>query len=48
MFVEAESDIFKQKHYNKNGSTFEDNVMYVKTSIDVDSIALVKLIKTNK
>lgn len=46
-FVDAEYDIFQQKHFNKEGGAFDDNVMYIKANIEVDQVALVKLIKTD-
>lgn len=46
-FVDAQYDIFQQKHFNKEGGAFDDNVMYIKANIEVDQVALVKLIKTD-
>ena len=46
--MDTDFDIFQQKHYGKEGNSFEDNVMYIKASIDVDSFALVKILKSDK
>lgn len=50
-FKETESDIFEQRHFEKTGQSFEDSIMYLKARVDIDSVAIIKLIKldaTNK
>jgi len=46
--VETESDIFEQQHFDKVGNGFEDSMLYSKASIDIDSVAIIKLVKTNE
>lgn len=45
-FIDVESDIFENRHFNKETGYFEDSVMYIKASIDVDQVGIIKLIKT--
>ena len=45
-FIDVESDIFENRHFNKEIGYFEDSVMYIKASIDVDQVGIIKLIKT--
>jgi len=47
-FIEAKSDIMEQQHWNKDGTKFIDYKIYVQTIIPADSIAIVKLVKTNE
>lgn len=46
--MDVEYDIFEQRHFEKSGKNFEDNVMYLKADIDIDSVALVKLLKIDE
>lgn len=46
-FKDVDADILEYKHYGKKGDTFSDSVMYIKANISSDSIALVKLVKTD-
>lgn len=46
-FKEADADIFENKHFNKQGGPFSDSVMYIKAFINADSIAVLKLAKTD-
>jgi hypothetical protein len=45
-FIDVESDIFENRHFKKETGYFEDSVMYIKASIDVDQVGIIKLIKT--
>lgn len=47
-FKEVETDMLEQKHFEKNGGGFADSVMYLKTNINADSIAILKLVKTSE
>ena len=45
-FKEVEADIFEGKHFDKNNGSFSDSIMYIKANISADSIALLKMVKT--
>ena len=46
-FKKVESDILEQKHWDKKNNQFSDSAMYFKANIKPDSIALIKLVKTD-
>lgn len=46
--MDVDTDIFDQKHFNKEGGTFDDAVLYIKAHIDVDDVALIKLTRIDK
>jgi len=45
-FNEIDADILEQRHWDKKNAQFSDSVMYFKANISADSIALIKLVKT--
>jgi hypothetical protein len=47
-FVPADADILENRHLDKKGGPFSDSVMYIKANITADSIALVKIQKTDQ
>jgi len=44
-FVEIESDVIEQKHWQKNGQQFVDYEMFLKTFIEPDEVLLVKVVR---
>lgn len=46
-FKEVEADILEQRHWDKRNSQFSDSVMYFKANISADSVALIKLVKSD-
>ena len=44
-FVEIETDVIEQKHWQKNGQQFVDYEMFLKTVIEPDEVLIVKVIK---
>jgi len=44
-FVDIESDVLEQKHWQKNGQQFVDYEMFLKTFIEPDEVLIVKVIK---
>ena len=44
-FVEIESDVLEQKHWQKNGQQFVDYEMFLKTFIEPDEVLIVKVIR---
>lgn len=47
-FREVDADILEQKHYDKKNGSFSDSMIFIKTNISSDSVALVKLVKSDK
>lgn len=45
-FVDIESDVLEQKHWQKNGQQFVDYEMFLKTFIEPDEVLIVKVIKS--
>ena len=46
-FREIEADILEQRHWDKKDQQFSDSVMYFKANISADSVALIKLVKSD-
>ena len=44
-FVDIESDVIEQKHWQKNGQQFVDYEMFLKTFIEPDEVLIVKVIR---
>jgi len=40
--------MFEQRHFAKTGESFDDRMMFLKASIDIDSVAIVKLVKIDE
>lgn len=45
-FKEVDADILEAKHWDKKNGSFSDSVMYIKANMSGDSIALIKMVKT--
>jgi hypothetical protein len=46
-FVDIESDVLEQKHWQKNGQQFVDYEMFLKTFIEPDEVLIVRVMRNN-